>query len=285
MNDKVITKKIPEIGELEYKIASTREELEGAMSLVYREYMMRGFILPKYYKSNLRVTLHHAHPDTATFVVLKNKQVLAAATIVPDSPLGLPMDMGYKNETDKLRKDGRKICEAGYLAIESGLFGRGLFSMFNFTKIDFMFSLFKLEMYYTLSFKQFDDICIVTNPKYMIFKFLPFEIIGKIKYYGYDRASVKKKAAVAKRLDLHRLEDKMKARIGLYKLFFGSTVPKDIFLNKYKFSREDLHYFFVEKSDIFRTLNAKDREYICSCYGLTKEDFNQMLKGKFSGRD
>jgi len=282
MNEKIIKKKIPEIGELEYKIVSTREEFEGAVELVYKEYLMRGFILPKYYKSDLRITLHHAHPDTATFVVLKNKRVLATATVIPDSPLGLPMDMGYKNETDKLRRAGRRICEAGYLAIESELFGRGLFSMFNFKKIDFMFSLFKLEFYYALSFQRFDDICIVTNPKYMIFKFLPFEIIGKVKYYGYDRASVKKKAAVAKKLDLHETEERMKVRIGLYKLFFNSAVPKDIFRNKYKFSREDLHYFFVEKSDVFRELNKKEKEFICSCYGLTDEEFNQLLKGRFS---
>jgi len=280
MSRATLRKNIKEIGELEYKIASSREELEGALSLVYKEYLMRGFILPKYYKSGLRITIQHALPGTTTFIALKNKEVVATTTIIPDSPLGLPTDEVYKKEVDRLREKNRKVCEAGYLAIKSELLGHGLFSMFNFKKIDFMFTLFKLALQYAIHFTEFDDICIVTNPKYMIFKFLPFEIIGEVKYYGYDRISVKKKAAVAKRMDLRTVEDKLKQKIGLTKMLLGGKVPQEIFKQKFQLRPKDLRYFFVKKSDIFKNAKKQEIEYIRNCHGLSEEQFNKLLIAK-----
>ena len=282
-----IKKTFPEMGEIEYKIASSREEFEQSCALVYREYLKRGFILPKYYKSGLRITMHHIVPGMTTFIALKDKQVVATVTIIPDSPLGLPMDMGYKEEADKFRNMGRAICEVGYLAINSDVFGRGLFSMFNFKKLDFMFTLFRMVMQYVVSRERYDDICIVTNPKYMIFKFIPFDIIGKAKYYGYDRMAIKKKAAVAKRMDLKRMRENFDnpglvfgARITIYKMFFGSKVPAGIFENKYKLSPEDLNYFFVKKSDILKKLRKDEKEYIKEAHNLTEEEFDSLLKGR-----
>ncbi|MCX5666690.1 MAG: hypothetical protein NTY34_00020 [Candidatus Omnitrophica bacterium] len=282
-----IKKTFPEIGEIEYKIVSSRDELEQSMALVYREYLMRGFILPKYYKSGLRITTHHITPGTAAFIALKDKKVVATIILMPDSPLGLPLDMGYKNEADKLRKDRRKICEVGYLSIDSGLFGRGLFSMFNFKKLDFMFTLFKMVFQYAIFHEKFDNMCIVTNPKYMIFKFLPFKAISDVKYYGYDRIVVKKKAAVFKSMDLDHmrknLEDPHKIaglRLSVYKIFLGSRIPQDAFKEKYLFSPEDLRYFFVEKSDILKGLKGVEKEHIMAHYKLTEEAFKNILKGR-----
>lgn len=288
-----LKKEFPEIGEIEYKVASTRDEIEQAMALVYKEYLMRAFILPKYYKSNLRTTLHHLVPGTTTFVGLKGKEVVITATIIPDSPLGIPMDMGYKDDVDKLRRLGRKVCEAGYLAIKSELFGRGFFSLFNFKKLDFIFTLFKLELQYSLFCKKFDDICIVTNPRYMIFKFLPFEVIGEVKYYGYDVASVKKKAAVPKRLDLRKVREELKKieknplcqisyKPALYKIFFGDKIQPEFFQRKYNLNIEDLCYFFVQKSDILKKARQQERNYILPAYRLSENDYNRLLTGKLT---
>jgi len=46
-----IKKNFSNIGKVEYKMATSRVELEGAASLIYREYLLRGFILPENYKS------------------------------------------------------------------------------------------------------------------------------------------------------------------------------------------------------------------------------------------
>jgi len=272
-----IKKTFSEIGQIEYKVVSSGEELEQSMALVYREYLVRGFILPRHYKSGLRVTLHHITPGAVTFIALKNKRVVATMTIIPDSPLGLPLDTGYKKEADNLRKSGRNICEVGYLAIDSGLFGKGLFSMFNFKKLDFMFTLFKVLFQYVIFHEKFDDMCIVTNPRYMIFKFLPFKVMGGVKYYGYDRIAIKKKAAIFKRMDLRKMREYLNApqklgiRPSLYKIFLGSRLTKEVFESKLKLSSEDLRYFFVTKSDIFKELDGKQKKYINASYDL-KED-------------
>lgn len=280
-----IKKNFPEIGEIEFKIASTRQELEGAFGLIYKEYSERGFILPKYYKSGLRITLHNILPDTVVFVALKDKEVVATNTIIPDSPLGLPLDMGYKKEADMLRKSGRKICEGGYLAIKSELFGRHHFSMFNFRKLEFLFTLFKLMFQYALLYKEFDDLCIVTNPQYMIFKFLPFEAMSGVKYYGYDRMSVKKKAALFKRLDLSSMRkyiDRPHKIIGkryvLYKMFLGTRFSESVFKRKFTFNPQDLRYFFVEKSDILKKAAKQQRGHFRSSYGLKEKELGKILK-------
>lgn len=274
-----IKKNFSGIGEIEYKVASSRKELEGAFALIYKEYLLRSFILPRYYKSGLRIIPQNILPGTTVFVALKKKEVVATSTIIPDSVFGLPLDMGYKEEADGLRKSRRKICEGACLAIKTELFGRGYFSMFNFRKLDFIFTLFKLMFQYALFYSRFDDLCIVTNPRYMIFKFLPFEVIGDVKYYGYDRIAINKKIAVFKRLDLRKMRKYITQpykifgkRLVLYKIFLGNRIPQDIFKQRVKFSRRDLDYFFKEKSDILRNLkNAAQLEYIRHCYNITGE--------------
>jgi len=281
-----LRKSFPDIGEIEYKVASSRSELEGAFALIYKEYLSRGFILPEHYKSGMRITLYNSLPEATVFVALKNKEVVATNAIIPDSQLGLPLDMGYKAEADKLRNSGRRICEGGYLAIKTELFGNGFFSLFNLKKLDFIFSLFKVMFQYALLHGNFDDLCIVTNPRYMLFKFLPFEISGPVKYYGYDLMSVKKKAAVFKRLDLRKMrkfidqpQKILGKRLVLYKMFLASKIPAQLYQDKFILSPEDLRYFFVEKSDILKKLKNKQKEYLRSCYGLTKDEFAKLLKG------
>lgn len=266
-----IKKTFANVGEIEYKLASTREEMEGALALVYKEYLIRGFILPKFYRSGLRLTLHNVVPGATVFIALKAKEIVGAVTLFPDSPLGLPMDEKYKEEADVLRRQGRKICEVGQLATKSGLFGPGLFSMFNFKKLDFVFSLFKMVFQYALSTKKFDDICIVVNPKALLFKFLLFEEMGEVKYYGFDRISINPKPAIAKRLDLRRVLEKAKKKQGLYKIFLGEILPEEVFQHSFHFTTADLKDFFVKKTDIFKKATEKELGFIASSYGLSKE--------------
>lgn len=278
MSQYTVKKTFSGIGEIEYKVASSRKELEQSFALLYKEYLMRGFILPKYYKSGFRITPHHLVPGAATFIALKDGEVVAACSLFPDSPLGLPMDMAYKKEADKLRKAGRRISEAGCLAIKSELFGRGFFSMFNFNKLEFFFTLFKFSFQYAYYAAKLDDICIVTNPGYMIFRFLPFEHLGEVKYYGYDRVAVKRKAAVLKRLDLRKVEGLGVKKIALRKIFLENRIPVKAFENKFKFSPKELHYFFAEKSDILGGLKEKPKEFVRNSYGLNKKEFNRLIR-------
>ncbi|MCK9603087.1 MAG: hypothetical protein M0R66_01720 [Candidatus Omnitrophica bacterium] len=278
MDTPSIKKNFAELGEIEYKLASSREELKEAMALVYKEYLTRGYILQRYYKSNLRITPHNVLAGTTTFIALKEKKVIGAITLLPDSPLGLPMDEKYKKEVDKLRRQGRKICEVGQLATQSDLFGTGLFSMFNFKKLDFVFCLFKLAFQYALYSAKFDDICVVVNPKALLFKFIPFEEIGEVKYYGFDRISIKKKPAVAKRLDLRVIQERAKKYPSLAKVFLGERLPEEIFSRRFCFNKEDLRYFFVEKSDVFNQMHPEDIDFVCGAYGLNKAEFDKLIR-------
>ncbi len=273
-----LKRSIEHVGEVEYRIAATRDELEQALALVYREYLMRGYILPEFYKSGLRLSIQNALPGTTTFVGVHKGKVVAANTLIPDSPLGLPIDEGYKQEVDTLRKRDRKICEVGQLALDSDIFGTRFFSMFNFNKLQFMLTIFKIMVHYAKYYAKFDDLCIVTNPKFMIFKFLPMEVIGEVKYYGYDRYNVKKKAAVPKRVDLNNVEKNLQNRKGLYKMFLGSPVPEEIFKNRFQMDKESLKYFFAEKTDMLKNAKKEYQQYIKKLYHLDNTSFQRMLK-------
>lgn len=247
-----------------YRVARTKEELIQAFSLVYKEYTKRGFI-PNYYKSKMRLSLYNALPSTTTFVAKKGRKVVATVTLIPDSPLGIPMDKIYKEEVDTLRRKGRRVAEVSQLSIDSMLFPRGWFSMFNFTKLIFVFRLFKLVLDYSLYIDRLDELCIAVNPKHQyLYKFLYFEELagGEVKYYG----SVNKAPAIAKHLSLNLAETKARQRKGLYNIFFGQPTDQRLFKNKFKFSLSDLDYFFVQKSDIFEKAAPAQIKYIKSCY-------------------
>lgn len=278
MSPPAVTKQIPNVGEVTYKIASSRDELERALQLVYREYLRRGYILPKYYKSGLRITLHNAVPGTTVFIALHEGEVVGAVTLIPDSPLGLPMDQEYQSDVDSLRQAGRKICEVGQLATQTELFGQRFFSMFNFNKLSFVLGLLKPLHDYAAYAARLNDICIVVSPKATIFKFLFFEPIGPVKYYGFDRISVKRKPAVACRLDLHAFSEQAEQkRLGLYKMVFGEQTPPEVFDGRYAMTVEDLKYFFVEKSDIFRQATPAQRQQLQAWYRLSDAGFAKLL--------
>ncbi|MFH1771804.1 MAG: hypothetical protein ABH872_03215 [Candidatus Omnitrophota bacterium] len=246
-----------------YHIARNKDELEQSFSLVYKEYASRGYI-PKYYKSKLKLSIFNALPDTATFVAKQGNKVVATVTLIPDSGLGIPMDKIFKKEVDGLRKKHRKVSEVSQLSIDAKLFPKGWFSMFNFNKLMFVFKLFKLVFDYASNVSKIDELCIAVNPKHQyLYKFLYFEPMGKLKYYG----SVNKAPALAFHLTLDKkLREKGKSRKALYNLFFAKKSDLTVFKNKYTLSKSGLKYFFEEKSDIFKKATKKQLSYIHNCY-------------------
>ena len=72
-----LTKRFATLGVVEYKIATTPQEMEEALSLVYREYAKRGLILPARYKAPIRVGVHHLLPEeTRVFIGVKEGEVV-----------------------------------------------------------------------------------------------------------------------------------------------------------------------------------------------------------------
>ncbi|MBU2102994.1 MAG: hypothetical protein ABH865_09275 [Candidatus Omnitrophota bacterium] len=259
-----------------YRVARTRDELEGVYALVYKEYLRRGYI-PKGYSNNLRLSLYNALPDTTTFIAKQQRTLAATVTLVPDSKLGILMDKLYKNEVDVLRSQGRRVAEVSQLAINSAFFPQGLFSMFNFNKLIFLFKLFRQVLDYAFFVEKLTDLCIAFNPRHQhLYRFLQFEQIGGLKYYGAFHSP-----AIAMHLDLTRVQEKAKKRKGLYKIFFSGKPDLSAFKGKYHITPEDLEYFFIKKSDIFKKASKVELGAL-KCY-YPPDAFSALIK-KISAR-
>lgn len=249
---------------VDYHIVRTREEAHNAYALVYKEYLKRNYIDTS--EMCMRVSIHNALPETTTFVgTSSDGAVLCTATIIPDSPLGLPMDAIYADELAPLRSQGKKLCEVSMLASNSDIFSGSISMMLNAQKMFFVFSLFKCILDYTKDILKRDYICITVNPKHgMTYDFLLFKNIGEQKTYK----SVKEAPAIAKILDLHtaKAECIKNNKVGLYKMFYaGKTDPKH-FEGKFMFEEEDLDYFFKQQTTIFNTASAQDMQYLKTRY-------------------
>ena len=49
---------------------------------------------------------------------------VGAATLIPDSPLGLPADRAFVEELDQVRRTGQPLLECGSLVVDSGWGGQ-----------------------------------------------------------------------------------------------------------------------------------------------------------------
>ena len=90
------------IDSIEYRVARTSKEIEKAYYLVYKEYLKRGYVNES--KSEIRASIYNILPQTTTFVSAVGEEVLATATAIPDSPLGLPMDDLYYDKLAPLSR-------------------------------------------------------------------------------------------------------------------------------------------------------------------------------------
>ena len=103
---------------MNYKVASTLEEVISAWGLVYKQYLQASFIRP----NDISVfTFPEYLSNNSAVVVGENKgAVVCTASAVLDGPQGLPLDAYYKKELNQLRKEGRKLIEIGLLADTRG---------------------------------------------------------------------------------------------------------------------------------------------------------------------
>lgn len=260
------------ISKIEYRVARTIDELEQSYKLVYKEYLKRNYTEEN--KNLLRLSEFNALPQTTTFVASAYETVIATATVIIDSPLGLPMDKIYNKELTKLRNNKKKICEISMLSSNNELFQDGVSLLLNSKKMFFVFLLFKNMFDYIRNILKFDDICITINPKHdTTYDFLLFKNLGELK--SYDEANGA--PAIAKHLDLKSSKDEClkQKRSGVYKMFFAKNTNPEKFNQKINLTPKDLNYFFVKKSNIFKTISSDKLEYIKSCY--PNYDFSKIV--------
>lgn len=288
----VLKKTFPTLGDVEFKIATTAREMEGALTLVFREYAKRRLILREKYKNEIRVGRHHLLPETRVFVSLLNGEVIATLSVFLDSPLGLPLDGGYHDEFQTLRDRGRRIGEAGYFAVKGGLFRGKTAAEVSMEKLSFICTLFRMAIQYGLFHAGADDACFVTNPdpKRLFFKYFPIEKIGEVKHFGFDEMHEKPKPAIGKRMDLRELRASMrnplkllKLHNAIFRLFIGRRLPDALFMPQLRLTPEEIRYFFVKKSDVLKNLSPDERKYVLSLYPLSPAERDALAHGNAGG--
>jgi len=231
--------------------ARSTAELVQAYQLVYKNYLKSEYVDP--HPSEMRYGAFNALPSTATFVAKLNDEIVTTASVVFDSPLGLPLEAIYHDEVEGLRAEHLRLCEVTMLADRRRLGFRALPSILN---------LFRLILRYALTFEKTTDVVISVNPSHDAFytKYLPFSDLGPLRYYP----AVKNAPAVAKRVNLRTIADHKNHK--LYGFFMESALPEEVFSHRKRFTEEELREFFVVKRPIFRELPPSKLDFIRSLY-------------------
>lgn len=243
------------------KFAETKDELEQAFSLAYKEYIKSGYITePK--PSQLLFSIYNMLPETVVFIAKAYMTVISTLTQIFDSELfGLPMDAIYREELDALRAEERNVAELSALVTPKDACWKNIF-------------MFLCQVMYKYAFyKGVNDLCITVNPKHARFykTIFLFEDLGPERHYPRVNAP-----AVALRLNMDNIGKNLKSiyneldfECNLYTFFHRITEEEagdnSKALTKSRLDTETARYF-LSKEDTLKELSSAQREYIESIY-------------------
>lgn len=161
--------------------AETLEELKAAYRLVYKEYLLRGYCRAN--SSQMHFNVFCLWPETRTFLLKKNEQLVGTISLLMDSPAGLPIEPLFPEEIAALKAPQKSFAEVGMLALDRELFPKRSFSLTDFQKLVCSFYLFKLMFEYA-RWKGVTDLVIAVHPKHKeLYRFLCFQEIGPVRSY------------------------------------------------------------------------------------------------------
>ena len=143
---------------LDFGLAEETDDFDGAFRLVYDQYVRRGYMTP--HPSGRRLSVYNALPSTKVFVAKAESRVVATATLIEDSPIGLPMDEIYREELRGLRARGRRQAEASALAVHPAYQRSG---------IAILLRLYRMLVLYAAKIARLHDLCFVVSPHHMAF--------------------------------------------------------------------------------------------------------------------
>ncbi len=235
--------------EVHVRPAASRREHEEAYRLVYRNYRARGYAAKQ--DSAIRVSLHNALPQSITFVGVLRETVIATVCLLPDTPIGLPMQDIYSEEMERLRAQERTVTEVTMLADRRMEIQRTL---------PMLLQLMKLVFDYATLVLRANDLCITINPRHDAFykRYLLFDNLGEERVYP----SVENNPALARRLDLDRVREACANHRLLQHVFFEDRTPLDVLEGRYKWSCDDIRYFFLELTDTLAKAPAHAVDYL-----------------------
>lgn len=244
------------------RVARTRDELESAYRLVYREYVRRDYTNEN--SIELRYSIFNALPQTTTFIALAEQRIIATATIILDSPLGLPLDQIYSSELAGLRARSKKLVEVSMLATDSEFF-KSAAEAKQFTKHSFMLYFFKVLLDYVTYFIKYDVMCIAVHPKSSaIFDTLLFKNLGAVTAYP----DVKGAPAVGKYLEVATVQKGFSkpGKEKLYDIFVTQRTSDSHFCHKKTLTQQELEDLFAHKNPFLKKMSSHQLDYIKTCY-------------------
>ncbi len=100
---------------LSVRLASTRENFEAAYGLLAEAVHSEG--RSGSHATRLKPTLHCGLPSTRTILAQRSDRVVAAAILVHDTPVGLPLDGAAGHCLGRLRDAGRRIAEVSHFVV------------------------------------------------------------------------------------------------------------------------------------------------------------------------
>jgi hypothetical protein len=239
--------------EFSIRSSAAREDLEQAYRLVYLSFLQRDYIEEN--ESKLRFSIFNALPQTVTFVADLRGKIIATVTLVPDTPIGLPMDEIYHQEVQALRDQGRKLAEVTMLADRRHEIRRALPVVMLLMK--------RIFDYATLVLKA-NHLCITLNPRHETYyrRFLLFQPLGGLKTYP----SVRNNPALALRLDLDGVREACEGNERLLRHFFVDRTSVEKLRRNYAMTPDDIAYFFVERTDTLRHTPPEQVAYVRRLY-------------------
>lgn len=147
--------------EFKIRLADNAGQRSSASMLINKMYSWRG------YGSS---TSLDRDPNRITLLASAGESTIGTISINFDSPIGLLVDQLYQDEIDKLRTQGRKVCEFIKLAVDGDIRSKRVLA-----------SLFHIAVIYARNIRKFTDICIEVNPRHVKFyeRMLSFTQLGE----------------------------------------------------------------------------------------------------------
>ena len=106
-------------GELRTLVAVSRSQRDAVEKLVRRRYAWRGYNLPEVMDHALEVATR-GEESSLTLLAEHQGALAGTLTLTLDSPKGLLAEQTYGAEIERVRAEGRHICELVKLAMEEG---------------------------------------------------------------------------------------------------------------------------------------------------------------------
>jgi hypothetical protein len=170
--------------------------------------------------------------------------VVATVSLFHDSGMLLPADTIFADKLAALRACGGRTAEVSMLADRRKAMGRSMIAVLHMMK----------QVFWTALSEHIDDLVITVNPKHVAFyrRLLCFQPMGPAR----DYPAVRNAPAVLLKVNFTSLQPEKAENPQIRKMFLTPPRPEEQY-PPYRVTPDDLRYFFVFKTDVFRHLSAR----------------------------